>query len=280
MKKIILLFLIALVFLPAGNSQIKNSILVAAYNLRYANSNDGINSWTNRKDQVKGLIQFHNFDIFGTEEGLMEQLNDIAQLKQYAFIGEGRDGGIKGEHSAIFYRKTRFKLLDSGNFWLSETPEKPSYGWDAKHCRRICSWGKFKDLQSNKEFCFFCVHFDNEGIEAQRQSAKLMVSKIKEIAKNIPAICVGDFNSTPETEQIICMQTLLNDAYKISLQPPYGPIGTFNGFKFNESPAKERIDYIFVSKQIKILKYGVLTDSYEQRYPSDHFPIVAEIINN
>ncbi|MDP4227512.1 MAG: endonuclease/exonuclease/phosphatase family protein, partial [Bacteroidota bacterium] len=175
MKKIILLFLIALAFLPAGNSQIKNSILVAAYNLRYANSNDGINSWTNRKDQVKGLIQFHNFDIFGTEEGLMEQLNDIAQLKQYAFIGEGRDGGIKGEHSAIFYRKTRFKLLDSGNFWLSETPEKPSYGWDAKHCRRICSWGKFKDLQSNKEFCFFCVHFDNEGIEAQRQSAKLMV---------------------------------------------------------------------------------------------------------
>lgn len=279
MKKLLTLFLIALVFLPAGNSQNKNSILVAAYNLRYANSNDGINSWTNRKDQVKGLIQFHNFDIFGTEEGLMEQLNDIAQLKQYAFIGEGRDGGIKGEHSAIFYRKTRFKLLDSGNFWLSETPGKPSYGWDAKHCRRICSWGKFKDLPSNKEFCFFCVHFDNEGVEARKNSAKLMVSKIKEIAKNLPAICVGDFNSTPETEQIIHMQTLLNDAYKISIQPPYGPVGTFNSFKFNEPPTKERIDYIFVSKQIKILKYGVLTDSYEQRYPSDHFPIVAEIVN-
>lgn len=261
-------------------AQKNTPIVVATYNVRYNTANDGINAWPNRKEDVKALIRFHEFDIFGTQEGLRGQLDDISELKEFTFFGAGRDDGLQaGEHSAIFYKKDRFKVLESGNFWLSETPDKPTKGWDAVCCKRICSWVKFKDATTKKEFYFFSVHFDHQGVEARRQSGKLMVQKIKEIAKNAPTICVGDFNSTPETEQIIEMQTLLNDAKKVSAMAPYGPEGTFNSFKF-DAPMKNRIDYIFASKQISVLKYGVLTDAKEQRYPSDHQPVVAKVVIN
>jgi len=277
MKKIFLLLSILGIFFIDSYAKKNQPIIVASYNLRNDNSGDGLNSWKYRKEHVNALIRFHKFDIFGTQEGLINQLKDISNLQEYSFTGKGRDGGEHaGEHSAIFYRNDRFKLLDSGDFWLSQTPDKPSKGWDATCCNRICSWGKFRDLDTKKEFYFFCVHFDHQGVEARRQSGLLMVKKIKEIAKDVPVICVGDFNSTSDTEQINTMQTLLKDASKISLQPPYGPEGTFNAFKF-DADLKTRIDYIFVSHQITVLKYGVLTDSYEQRYPSDHLPIVAKI---
>lgn len=229
---------------------------------------------------VKGLIQYHEFDLFGVQEALRGQLNDLTELKEFAFLGKGRDDGKEtGEHSAIFYKKDRFKVLQSGDFWLSETPGKPSLGWDATCCNRICSWAKFQDMQTKKEFFFFSVHFDHQGVEARRQSGKLMVEKIKEIAKNVPVICVGDLNSTPETEQIQTIQTLLSDAYQITKTPPYGPVGTFNSFKMN-APMKTRIDYIFVSKQIEVLKYAVLADFKEQRFPSDHLPVVTKVVIN
>ncbi|GAB3705309.1 endonuclease/exonuclease/phosphatase family protein [Spirosoma flavus] len=255
-------------------------ITVATYNLRYKNKNDGPNVWDNRKENVKALIRFHEFELFGTQEALREQLNDVAELQDFAFIGAGRDDGKEaGEHSAIFYKKDRFKVLQSGNFWLSETPDKPGKGWDATCCNRICSWAKFNDLKNKKEFYFFSVHFDHQGVEARRQSGKLMVSKIKEIAKNEPVILAGDFNSTPETEQIQTIKTLLSDAHDVTTTPPYGPEGTFNSFKF-DAPMDKRIDYLFVSKPFKVLKYGVLTDAKEQRYPSDHQPVMIKVVMN
>jgi Metal-dependent hydrolase len=277
MHKVILLFACCFILGQSGYSQKNSPVLAASYNIRYENIHDGVNSWSNRKEPVKALIRFHDFDIFGIQEGVINQVKDIAELDQYAWIGKGRDDGKEaGEHCAVFYKKERFKLLESGDFWLSETPDVPSLGWDAPNCKRICSWGKFKDLKSKKTFFFFSVHFDHQGREARRQSGILMVDKIRKIAGNYPVVCVGDFNSLPDTEQIGMMGTLLNDAYLITEQPPYGPVGTTNGFRF-DAPMKHRIDYIFVSNQIKVLKYGVLTDSYEQRYPSDHQPIVASI---
>ncbi|GAB3543144.1 endonuclease/exonuclease/phosphatase family protein [Spirosoma fluminis] len=253
-------------------------INIATYNLRYNTPNDGVNAWPNRKENVKSLIRYHEFDIFGTQEGLIGQLNDLSEMTEFARTGKGRDDGKEaGEHSAIFYKKDRFTELQSGDFWLSETPDKPGKGWDATCCNRICSWAKFKDRTTNKEFYFFSVHFDHQGVEARRQSGKLMVQKIKEIAKNAPVICVGDLNSTPETEQVQTMQTILNDAYKVTAMPPYGPVGTFNSFKF-DAPMNNRIDYIFVSKGIDVLKYAALTDSKEQRYPSDHQPVVVKAV--
>lgn len=276
MKKTFLILTASLFLTAASFAQKVSTINIASYNLRYDNKGDGINAWPNRKEMVKGLIRFHEFDIFGTQEVLINQLHDVAELQDFAFLGKGRDDGKEGgEHSAIFYKKDRFKVLKSGDFWLSETPEKPGLGWDATCCNRICSWAKFQDMNTKKEFFFFNVHFDHQGVEARRQSGFLMVKKIKEIAGSSPAILTGDFNSTPETEQIQTIQTLLNDSHEVSEQPLYGPEGTFNAFKF-DAPMKTRIDYIFVSKPIKVLKYGVLTDAKEQRYPSDHQPIVIK----
>ncbi|WP_152269524.1 endonuclease/exonuclease/phosphatase family protein [Agriterribacter humi] len=279
MKRIVLTLLVC-ICIQSAIAQKNTPVVIATYNIRYNNSHDSLNAWPNRKENVKALIRFHEFDIFGTQEGLIDQMNGISEMEAYARTGHGRDDGKEaGEHSAIFYKKDRFKLLDSGDFWLSETPDKPGKGWDAKCCNRICSWGKFQDLQTKKTFYFFSVHFDHQGVVARQESGKLMVKKIQEIAKNAPAICVGDFNSTPETEQIQAMQTILNDSYKVTQDPPYGPVGTFNSFKFT-APMKNRIDYIFVSKGIKVLKYGVLTDAKDQRYPSDHQPVMIKAVIN
>ncbi|MFN8353942.1 MAG: endonuclease/exonuclease/phosphatase family protein [Spirosomataceae bacterium] len=250
---------------------------VASYNLRLNTASDGINAWPNRKEAVKALIEYHDFDIFGTQEGFVGQLKDIATLEGYAYIGVGRDDGKEaGEHSAIFYKKSRFEVLDKGDFWLSETPDKPSKGWDATCCNRICSWGKFKEKTSGKIFYFFSVHFDHQGVEARRQSGFLMVSRMKQIAKQTPLICVGDFNSDPETEQIKTLQGFLQDAYLISKKKPYGPVGTFNGFQAN-APLDKRIDYVFVDKHFVVHTYAALTDTYQHLYPSDHLPVVCRV---
>ncbi|GAB3942990.1 endonuclease/exonuclease/phosphatase family protein [Spirosoma harenae] len=277
--RLLFLFLLSTILMAQNAfSQKSEPITVASYNLRYKNKSDGVNSWDNRKENVKALIRFHEFELFGTQEALREQLNDIAELPDYAFIGAGRDDGKEaGEHSAIFYKKDRFKVLQSGNFWLSETPDKPGKGWDATCCNRISSWAKFNDVKTKKEFYFFNVHFDHQGVEARRESGKLMVAKIKEIAKNNPVILTGDFNSTPETEQIQAIKTLLSDSHDVTATPAYGPEGTFNSFKF-DAPMDKRIDYIFVSKPFSVLKYGVLTDAKEQRYPSDHQPVMIKVV--
>ena len=278
MKKSVLYFFFSLILCHAASAQKADPINIASYNLRYDNKGDGINAWPNRKENVKALIKFYDFDIFGVQEALIGQLKDVAELTEYAFYGKGRDDGIEGgEHSAIFYKKDRFKLLKSGDFWLSETPDKPGKGWDAVCCNRISSWGRFQDLITKKEFYFFCVHFDHQGVEARRQSGFLMVKKIKEIAGNSTVILTGDFNSTPETEQIKTIQTILGDAHEVTKQPPYGPEGTFNSFKF-DAPMDKRIDYIFVSKNVEVLRYGVLTDAKEQRYPSDHQPVLIKAV--
>ena len=308
MNKVQMLPILFLAFMFSGCTLQRTPVVVASYNVRYDNPHDGNNIWSNRKEHVNALIQFHDFDIFGIQEGMFNQVNDIAALQQYAWYGNGRDDGKQaGEHCAIFYKKERFELLDSGDFWLSETPDKPTIGWDSKVNKRICSWGRFRDLVNKNEFYFFSVHFDNLGAVARRESAKLMVTKIEEISADMPVICVGDLNSTPETEQIATMETILNDAYKITEIPPYGPERTSSGFQYdpdrerrmdslliararqsakqnsgNPAPARpgsRRIDYIFVSEQIDVLNYGVITDFYgAYRFPSDHFPVVSKIV--
>ncbi|PWJ60678.1 endonuclease/exonuclease/phosphatase family metal-dependent hydrolase [Dyadobacter jejuensis] len=278
MKHLFLSLLLGCSLLTTGYAQKNSPITVASFNIRYNNPDDGVNAWPNRKEEVKALIQFHEFDIFGVQEALRGQLEDIAEIKDLAFLGKGRDDGKEaGEHSAIFYNKDRFKPLKNGDFWLSETPDKPGKGWDATCCNRIASWAQFKDLKTGKSFYFFNVHFDHRGVEARKQSGQLMVKKIMEIAGTASVFLTGDFNSTPDTEQIKTISALLNDAHDVSKLPAYGPEGTFNSFKF-DAPMENRIDYIFVSKNVEVSKYGVLTDSYDQKYPSDHQPVVIKAL--
>lgn len=257
---------------------------VASFNLRMNTNSDSINAWPNRKEHVKDLIRFHDFDIFGTQEGFKEMLDGIAELPEYVWIGEGRDGGDNGEHSAIVYKKDRFTLLDQGNFWYSETPDKIGLGWDATCCNRICSWGKFKDNISGKEFFFFDSHFDHQGVIARRESAKLLNRKIREIAGNLPVFATGDYNATPESEpiQTILSDGLLKDAFAKSEQKPYGTTGTFHGFN-RVKTGYGRIDFIFLTDNIRVKRYGTINDwtqyddKYPSAYPSDHFPILATV---
>ena len=252
---------------------------VMTYNIRLDVASDGENAWDNRKDFFITQIQFYEPDIFGVQEALPHQVNYIKNhLKEYHFIGIGRDGGNKGEYSAIFYNSKRFELLTDNTFWLSGTPEKVSKGWDAAHIR-VCTYGLFKDKKTKKKFWMFNTHLDNEGINARNNGMKLILKKISEInKKNYPVILTGDFNDVPESEMIINLKNTMNDTREHSKATPFGPYGTFTGFKFHE-PVKNRIDYIFVSKSSKtdILKYAVLTDSKDMKYPSDHFPVYVQL---
>ncbi|WP_299584622.1 endonuclease/exonuclease/phosphatase family protein [uncultured Sunxiuqinia sp.] len=271
------IFLI-MILLSATNSIFAQSANVVTYNIRYANEGDGVNAWSNRKLLVTDLLRFHEADIIGLQEALYEQVTDISlQLPGFDQIGVGReDGKAEGEYSPIFYNSRKYQLKDHGWFWLSETPEVPSMGWDAA-CKRICTYAWFEDYDKRKTFWVFNTHFDHVGDEARLNSARLILQKIDSLnTKNDPVILMGDFNLTPEAAPIARLETQFFDSKKVSAQAPYGPEGTYNAFDFN-SELKNRIDYIFVKGKIEVLKYGVLTDSYEQRYPSDHLPVLIEV---
>lgn len=166
-------------------------LYVGTYNIRYNNSNDEKegNAWAMRCPQLCDFINFEQPDIFGTQEVLVDQLLDLKKrLDGYDYIGVGRDDGKeRGEYAAIFYKKDQLRLLDSGNFWLSPTPEHASLGWDAA-CIRICTWGKFQDKTSGKQFLFFNTHMDHVGVIARRESAQLILKRINQLSKGLPTL--------------------------------------------------------------------------------------------
>ena len=250
---------------------------VMTYNIKLDYPKEGRNSWKNRKTFLTNQIKFHEPDVLGVQEAMPNQMKDMdSLLVGYSYVGVGRDDGKdKGEYSAIFYKKEKFDLLKSGTFWLSETPEKVSMGWDAV-CNRICTYALLKDKVSNLKFWVFNTHFDHVGKAARKKSAVLIVEKIEELNQNNHAVVVmGDFNMEPNHESIGYIKTTLKDSKQVSgLQ--FGPQGTFNGFHFDR-PVTRRIDYIFVSENSKVYKYGVLSDSWNLQYPSDHLPVYIEL---
>lgn len=278
MKTMIKLSIAMLLLATTVDAQRKpaNYINVMSYNIRYNNTQDGENAWPNRKDNVKALIKYHDADILCVQEALALQVDQLSENTNYDRVGVGRaDGKLEGEFSAIYFDKTRFTKKDGGTFWLSETPEKPSKGWDAA-ILRVCTWVKLHDKWNKKDFIVFNTHYDHVGVKARIESAKLIKKKIMEIAPTLPVIFTGDLNVTPETEAIATIKTFLTDTKEATIEPAYGPEGTFNGFKFNAS-LKEKIDYIFVNKGFNVQKFGVLSDSKNLHYPSDHLPIMARL---
>lgn len=277
MKKLISSLSLLFLAMAYGKAEDKEVLKIATFNLRMDTPSDGENAWFHRKDMVNDLIRFYGFDLFGTQEGFTHQLNDILRLSDYRFIGVGRDDGKDaGEHCAIFYRSDRFKVLDQGDFWLSEHPEKPGRGWDGTCCNRICTWGKFEDLKNHKQFYFFNVHYEYEGDVARRESSNLMISRIKSIAGNQPVFLTGDFNAFPTEEPIRILNDsgFLNDSYKITKEAPFGPVCTYHGYD-STIKTEERLDYIWVTDSIQIDKYGVLTNTLYGHTPSDHFPVMV-----
>ena len=313
MKKLLLTALI----IVASMQLFAQDMLVGTYNIRYKAWNDSVQGevWSKRCQVICDQVNFMAPDIFGTQEVLLEQLNDMqSALDGYDYIGIGRDDGKHGgEHEAIFYKKNKVQLLDHGDFWLSETPDKPGLGWDAV-CIRICTWGKFavKDGErrhgifnrrkaQGKVFYFFNLHMDHVGVVARREAAKLVVARINEIAKGAPVILTGDFNVDQNNEiyTIFTKSGLLKDSYNAA-RIRFAENGTFNNFK-TEYFTTSRIDHVFVSPATYVEAYGVLTnsywtpddtddvlkasdapqeisfDTYIRHNPSDHYPVFVKI---
>ncbi len=270
-------------------AQMDASLRVMSFNIRYANPNDGFNYWDNRKEMVASMIRYHEADLVGLQEALRSQLDELSELMpNYGWFGVCRtDGSLQpdpdNEFSAIFYRKDRLELLNGNTFWLSETPDEvASKGWDAA-LPRIVTWAKFKDKATESIFFHFNTHFDHRGERARVESAKLILQKVKSIANEVPSIITGDFNAN---ETSLPYRSLINeqdsdhlmDAKQVTQTPHHGPEGTWtNSFQFPGVP-NSRIDYIFVKNKVAVLKHAILSDSWSGRLPSDHLPVLAEII--
>jgi len=249
------------------------------YNIRLDVAVDGENDWTHRKDYFTSQIRFYEPDILGVQEAKPNQVIDIANLlSAYSYIGTGREGIGKGESSNIYFKKDKFLIKDSGTFWLSETPDTISKGWDAAF-NRVCTYGLFKDKKTKKSTWVFNTHLDHIGEVARTKGIQLILFKIATLnKKNYPVIFMGDFNSEPIADRIIALKKEMNDCRDVSREKPFGPSGTFNNFKHNE-PVTKLIDYVFISKTNNIVanKYAVLSDSKDLKYPSDHLPVFVEL---
>ncbi len=279
------------------------SIFVGTYNIRNRNSGDEKkgNVWATRCKVICDMINFEAPDVFGTQEVLVGQLRDLrAGLDNYDFIGVGRDDGKEaGEYSALFYKKDHLTLLNHGDFWLNETPDKPKFGWDAA-CIRICTWGEFKQKETGFRFFHFNLHMDHVGIVARREAAKLIVKKVREIAKGVPVVVTGDFNVDQNNEifKTFTDSGILKDSYTAA-RLRFAENGTFNSFNTNFW-SSSRIDHVFVSPEFAVDRYGILTNAYwtskeaesqngndapseikfkerDRRAPSDHYPVLVHM---
>ena len=275
MKRLIYL-LAAVAFTACGSA---TSLSVMTFNMRYDNPEDGQNNWRFRRERVAGVIKAQEVDVLGTQELLSNQFNDLSGLLTgYQGVGVGRlDGVESGEYCAVFFRKDRFTLLDSGTFWLSETPEVvASLGWDGA-CERIATWVVLRD-RDGRELFFIDTHLDHVGQVARDEGVSLLMKRIETLSGGRPVILTGDFNSEPGSSVVAHVQKdgVLRDAKAIAAQRS----GTDWSFSdFGQIPEAERplLDYIFVSGDIEAVRYEVLPDIFDGGYVSDHAPVMAVV---
>jgi endonuclease/exonuclease/phosphatase family metal-dependent hydrolase len=270
----------------SSKSASSTPLRVMSFNLRYDNPNDGANAWPNRKDWVASLIRFHGADVVGVQEALASMLADLdTRLPGFARVGVGRaDGRAKGEFSAILYRTDRLALLDSGTFWLSPTPEVvASKGWDAA-LERVATWARFRDRVTGCSHLHLNTHFDHMGEQARQESARLIRRRLTALSAGLPVVMTGDLNADPTSaayriltsENIAGAGPPLADAMAVSRSGHYGPTSSWTAFKAFE-PGR-RIDYVLVSPPVSVLTHGILPDSWDGRFPSDHQPVLASLV--
>ncbi len=273
MKKLLTLLLLTTALAcndPAGESATVKAI---SYNLRNSAADDGPNSWENRRHATGEMIRSERPDLFGVQEALADQLEYIdAECPQYARVGVGRDdGAAAGETMAVYYLTGRFELLDSGTFWLSETPDTVSRGWDGA-CNRTATWVRLRDKSSGKEFCFMNTHLDHMGEVARKEGIKLLTERVQAIAdKRTPVVLGGDFNASIEDPIFAPLTKVMKLARKAAPEEQTDNRGTFNGF--GTTPNNIVIDHLFVRGKTKCKSFRTLNGNYGAPYISDHYPI-------
>jgi endonuclease/exonuclease/phosphatase family metal-dependent hydrolase len=277
MKKLLFSVLMLAALFTARISHAQ-TLTTMTFNLRYDNPGDGKNSWEQRKEAVADLIVHYAPAIFGVQEGLHQMLTYLkSSLRTYNYVGIGReDGKEKGEYSAIFYDTTQFTLVESHTFWLSETPDKVSKGWDAA-CERVCTCALFKPTGSRKYIWVFNTHFDHIGEKARKMSAELILQKINELnTQKYPLLLMGDFNCTAGSEPIKTLTSQFLESSMVSEKPLYGPVETFNSFEPSNA-VTECIDFVFVSK-LSVLSCTHIDDKRKENLCiSDHYPVLVEV---
>lgn len=252
------------------------------FNIRLDTPADSMNNWQYRKDTVAGFIKAQHLDIVGMQEVLHNQLEDLqARLPEYNVTGVGReDGKTKGEYAPLLYRKDRFELLDTNTFWLSQYPDSVGFiGWDGA-CTRIATWAKLKDKKTGKVFMAVNTHFDHVGTEARRKGALLIIERIKQIVGDQPAVLTGDFNVDDQSEAyrtITSNSFVLKDAQKIAEQKA-GATYTFHDFGRIPGDSCQKIDFIFVTPQIKVQRSYIPQEPRPSgKYLSDHNPQIVTL---
>ena len=274
MKRIVLLILLLAAvcrIAPVQSANEDGTLKLISFNMRTAWGRDGDNSWMNRRSASVEMLRREAPDVMGVQEAMQEQLLYLdAECPQYARVGEDRDGGAEGgETMAVFYLRDRFDLLADGTFWLSETPDRVSRGWDAA-CNRTVTWVELRDKMSGRTFFYFNTHLDHQGKQAREESVKLIISKIRAIAGPRAAVILGGDLNAPGDSPVFrpLVQWMKPARAKVAVSDAKG---TFNGF--GTAPDTIILDHLFFRGRIRCLRFATLDGNYGAPYISDHYPI-------
>lgn len=280
MRRLFLSVLAVMIALPhpsQAKKKISEELKVMSYNIRMGTAKDGTNSWQFRAPATIEMLDDQKPDVFGVQEAFDFQLAFIKEFcKDYKCVGVGREDGKKeGEHMSVFWNKKTVKLVKWGTFWLSETPEVPSMGWDAK-CFRTATWALMKDKKTGKKFYFVNTHLDHRGKEAQKNGLKLIVDRIDSInSEGYPMVLTGDFNIRPDNPALKELDARMQSARKVATVTDTH--NTFNGWSVK--PTSSIIDYIYINGFASCLQYRTVTDKYADKpFVSDHYPIFARLV--
>ncbi len=259
-----------------SQNRLPDDIEVMSFNMRYDNASDSLNPWSKRCPLIADFINFEAPDIIGTQELLQHQLTNLkALLPDYQAIGRPRDDGeTKGEYSALLYNRHRFEAVDTGTFWLSETPDiVGSKGWDGA-CRRIATWARLRDLRNGKEIFIINTHLDHIGRMARSGGIALVVSKALQLGANAPKILTGDLNSGPDSDVAKHVGNTFVDARRHAAYV-YGTDWTFHDYGREPLDTRERIDFVCATPDLSPVAYAVITDMPGGKYMSDHSPVIV-----
>ncbi|MDZ7639424.1 MAG: endonuclease/exonuclease/phosphatase family protein [Bryobacterales bacterium] len=255
------------------------TLRVMSYNIRFPNKDDGENYWDNRREAALAMLRQTSPDLIGTQELFFRQGEDIVSaLPQYQWLGNSREGVHRGEYMGIFFLKDRFELLEMGQFWLSETPDRPaSMSWGVS-LPRMVTWVRLSDKRTGKAFYFLDTHFAHRAQDesARAASAKVIAAFLAKLPKETPLILTGDFNTTPGKEAYQTITSYLSDAWEKAAERK-GPVGTFHGFRGGEKP-EGRIDWILYRAPWKVAHAETIVMHEGAKYPSDHYPVIADFV--